>query len=198
LYLRSATYMSIFNLLFRKFYYAVWKRIYTNETVKLYEMAQRPLIQPEGLSVKPVSLANLNDACSFQSNYQINQFKDLLQKGNAGYFGYVAGKCVHRSWVAIGACKINLHPMVSRKLKTDEVFIHFCETAATLRGKNIFPGVLSHIGRQWTEKKVLISVDHRNASSIKSIKKSGFTEIERIHIIIFFGLRFVQQLPVHP
>ncbi|MBS1491819.1 MAG: hypothetical protein JSS93_14960 [Bacteroidetes bacterium] len=190
--------MSIFSLLFRKFYYAIWKRIYTNETVGVYEMAQRLSIQSDGLSIQPVSLLNLNDARSFQNPFQLNQFKKLLQKGDIGYYGYWEETCVHRSWVTIGPEKINLHPMVSRKLKTGEVFIHFCETAATLRGKNIFTAVLSYIGQQWTDKKILISADHQNSSSIKSIKKSGFTEIERIHIIIFFGLRFIKHLSVHP
>jgi len=188
--------MSFLKSMVRKFNYAVWQRVYSNEIICLFEMKQPREITVEGLTIKPVTTQNLGDAQSFQSQFQLRQFQRLMNEGNIGFYGYLDKVCIHRSWVITGPAQAKLHPLFSKKITEKESFIHYCETAPQARGKNIFTAVLSHIGRQFAGNKILISADQLNRSSIRSIKKSGFIECERIHLIIFFGIRLVKKLPL--
>lgn len=70
------------------------------------------------------------------------------------------------------------YPYKSYKLKDDEVFIHYCETAPMARGLGIYPFVLSKIINDFFNKKKIISVDAKNTPSIRGIKKVGFKERE--------------------
>lgn len=187
--------MSFFKSIVRKFYFAIWKRIFSNEIVVLFEMKQPAPVEVVGLSIQPVTDRNVLDASTFQNDFQLHQFQTLMTQGNFGFYGYLDGRCVHRSWALPGPAKAAIHPLLHKKLSGTEIFIHYCETSSQARGKNIFTAVLSHIGRQFALKKILICASLENTASIRSIKKSGFIEIERIHLMVFFGVRFVKSLP---
>lgn len=64
------------------------------------------------------------------------------------------------------------------RLKKDEIFIHYCETAPEARGKNIYPHVLSNISEEHKDKEILISVNDENIASKKGVEKVGFRERE--------------------
>ncbi len=166
--------------------------MYTREVVCLFEMRNRLEINNALLVIKEVTTDNVIDARSFQSKRQLTMFYKFLKKGDKGYFAYLDGTCAHRSWVVQFPGKVSIHPLYQEPLQPNEIFIHFCETAPWARGKNIFTSVLSNIGQQFKNERVLIAVDKENLNSIKSITKSGFTEINRFRIISFLGIKTIK------
>lgn len=176
--------------LLKKFNRIVLKRIFSCDTVLLLERKKNT----QAISVaqiKPVTPENVTDARSFQSEKQIRLFSRFLTRGNKGFYAYLNNTCVHRSWVVIAPGKVSLHKFFSIDLKPSEVFIQYCETAHSARGKNIFAHVLSDIAHQFGDRRVLTSVDRDNSSSRRSMEKAGFAEVDRIRIMMILGVRFI-------
>lgn len=170
----------------------VGMRIYCNDTVLLMEL-KTSLHQKSPAAIKPVTPENITDASYFQSKRQILTFKKFLKNGDHGYYAYLNNNCIHRSWVVIGDAHVLLHKFYSMPITADEVFVQFCETAEEARGKNIFSHVLCHISEQYTSKRILTSVDSKNASSIRSMKKAGFETIALIKIKVILGIKFISR-----
>lgn len=176
--------------LLTKFQRVVLMRIFSRATVLLLEWKEQrnPV---SSIRIREVSNSNVNDALSFQSQKQVRQFSEFLLRGDRGYYGYLDSTCVHRSWVVRGPANVLLHKFFMLEIKSSDIFIQYCETAPDARGKNIFAYVLNHIAHQFGNKRVLTSVNLRNASSRRSMEKAGFEEIDRIKITMFLGIRFV-------
>lgn len=141
--------------------------------------------------IKRVNFENVDDAKSFQSEHYINCFKDFLKSGEIGYFAYLKDICVHRSWVQSSGNAI-LHSKYSIELKENECFIKWCETASSARGLGIYPFVLKKITDDFSDNRILISVNCKNIASLKGVKKAGFLIIQRISIIVILGIKFVK------
>jgi L-amino acid N-acyltransferase YncA len=61
------------------------------------------------------------------------------------------------------------------KLKPNQHFILYCETAPQARNKCILPAVLSKIVDNFKDKgEILMSINAKNNASIKGEKKAGF------------------------
>ncbi len=166
-------------------------RLYTNDTILVMEL-KNPAATSSPAHLESVTAQNVEDALSFQSAQQIKTFRKFLQAGDKGYYGYVDKVCVHRSWVVVKPSPVELHKFSTMPLKSGEVFIQYCETSPTVRGRNIFTHALSHIGQIFSDRRVLTSVDLRNTSSQKSMHKAGFVEVDRKHIKVFLGIKFIR------
>lgn len=176
--------------LFSKFQRVVLMRLFSRSTVLLLEWKEG-LNPTSEVQVLPVTLQNIKDALSFQTEKQVNHFSDFLSRGDRGFYGYLNNTCVHRSWVVRGPANVLLHKFFSIAIKDTEIFIQYCETAPAARGKNIFAYVLNHIVQNFSDKRVLTSVTLQNASSRRAMEKAGFKEIDRITITMIAGIRFV-------
>ncbi|MBI1770577.1 MAG: hypothetical protein HY015_04980 [Bacteroidetes bacterium] len=182
--------------LLRKFYFGVWKRIYCNDIIGLYEMKNHSKAISPAILIKEVTSENIKDALTFQSNHELVRFQLFLNEGDTGFYAYLHGQCAHRSWVMKHPRQAEIHLFYSKLLLPNEVFVHFCETAPWARGKNIFTSVLNHIGSVFRDQRILICVEQSNKSSIRSIKKSGFIEINRFRIIALLGIRIVRNMTI--
>ena len=99
------------------------------------------------------------------------------------------------SWVKHTPQTVNLHWAVPMRLKKNEAFIHYCETAPSARGMNIYPAVLSRICNDFREKaSIMISCNAKNSASIRGIEKAGFRERERVQVLIIMGIKRVKVL----
>ena len=106
-------------------------------------------------------------------------FRNFLALGDHGYYAYLDDKCVHRSWVKSNEQVVYPHLAYSMKLKPNQHFIHYCETARQARGKGIYPAVSSKIVEVLKDKgEILMSINANNIASIKGAQMAGFVERE--------------------
>jgi methionyl-tRNA formyltransferase len=152
-------------------------RLYINETIVLYSLENHQL-QSSVATIKHATNDNLKDILYFQHQRYLNVFKNFLSLGDQGYFAYLKDKCIHRSWVKLNEQIVYPHWATPYKLRKNEIFIHYCETAPEARGKNIYPNVLGKIIKEHSNKDILISVNEENIASIKGVEKVGFRERE--------------------
>jgi methionyl-tRNA formyltransferase len=163
-----------------KIFRIIKSNIYVNETLILYEH-DKNTYQETVAKITYITPENVSDVLDFQHPRYKPTFEEFLRCGDTGYFAYLMGKCVHRSWVVHMPQKVHLHPMLPKQLREGEAFIHYCETAPHARGRNIYPAVLSKIADDFEKdgRTLMISANAKNSSSIKGIVKSGFLERER-------------------
>jgi RimJ/RimL family protein N-acetyltransferase len=177
----------VFNLM--KSYF---KKLFSYDVIMIYKM-NTSVPHATAATIRKVDKNNVNDAQNFQSKRYIDVFKSFLAVGDVGYYGYVNGKCVHRSWVQLGGGKVRFNRGCSRVLPADEIFIHYCETAPSARGMGIYPAVLTRIAEDFFDFKIYIAVNRKNSASIKGIEKVGFELVELSRALVIFGLPFARK-----
>jgi len=191
-YLSKFIYLHFINSIYRKIL-NILKRIYVNETLILFEHKDYKKIDAP-IAIEYASHTNVYDILYFQSQTYVYKFKEFLDLGDIGYFAYLNGKCVHRSWVKFNEQLVSLHWSLKYQLKPNEYFIHYSETAPEAKGKGIYQAVLSKIVQDFRNKgKILISTNAKNIPSIKGIKKAGFKELERTKVFMILGIKIIRK-----
>jgi len=174
----------------RKVFNRIRYRLFVNETLILFEHDMHTH-QETAAAIEHITPENVSDVLDFQPPRYKSRFEEFMLRGDTGYYAYLQGRCVHRSWVVHTPRTVHLHPLLPRRLEEGEAFIHYCETAPGARGLNIYPAVLSRIAEDFRKtgrsRRLLISTNARNESSIKGILRSGFKEIERVHVMALLG-----------
>lgn len=178
-------------MIIKKIINFIKNRFYTNDTIVLYSLKNYQ-IQTSVATIKHATNENLKDVLYFQPQRYIDIFKNFLSLKDKGYFAYLQDKCIHRSWLKSNEQIVHPHWAYPYKLKENEVFIHYCETAPEARGKNIYPHVLSNIIEENQGKDILISVNDENIASKKGVEKVGFRERERVIVLIILGMKFIK------
>lgn len=174
----------------KKFLRIVVTRLLVIDSVILFKMDTPKSISSPAI-INKANNQNLPDVLLFQDKRYLPIFKKFLEKGDIGYFGYIDGECIHRSWVITNeGSTYNPHPLVKAQLKKNEVYIHYCETAPIARGKNIYPYVISEIAKEFSGKDVLICVNEKNTPSVNGVKKAGFKPMQLISIFAILGIVF--------
>ena len=74
------------------------------------------------------------------------------------------------------------------KLKSNQIFIHYCETAEHARGMGLYPSVLAYISKIYFSQEIFIAVEKNNTSSIRGIEKAGFKSYAYHQSICLFGV----------
>ncbi len=165
--------------------------LYINETIIMYKL----MYIKKHNSIATIKFAtpeNLKDILFFQNIKYIDIFKKFLSLGDKGYFAYIDGKCIHRSWVKSNSQVVTPHRLSPYQLKDNEIFIHYCETAQEARGKGVYPAVLTKICEDNKDKDILISVDEKNIPSVKGIEKVGFEKIKKIKVLVVLGFKYIR------
>jgi hypothetical protein len=166
------------------------QRLFKIDTVIVFKMDNIKTISSP-TEVKKADQNNIKDVLNFQDERYLKTFEEFLYEGKLGYLGYINKKCIHRSWVEKNENTIiYYHPLAQKRLAKNEIYIHYCETAVTARGNNVYPYVISKIAMDFPDKEVLICVNKKNHPSIKGVKKAGFKPIQSIKIFAILGLVF--------
>lgn len=158
-------------------------------TVMIFRHAQfRNLMCPA--EVRQVNWDNVDDALHMESPDKVAQFRAFLQRGDAGYYAYLNGKVVHRSWVQFGPGIARCELGVTFRLKAGESYVHYCETHPNVRAQGIYTAVLSHIAHDIRAygQNAFIATVQSNPASIRAIEKAGFRLSRRVRSIICFGV----------
>lgn len=144
-----------------------------------------------------VTIHNVSDVCEYEGNKYLKKYKKFLAQGDLGYYAYLDGKWVHRTWVIIGPRVIykgsSFPPFV---LKAGEAYCHFSETKPSARGHNIAAAVLSKITIDLKDKVdyIYTLVDENNYASCRVNEKAGFIEVKRLKRTTFLWFNFYQEL----
>lgn len=177
----------------KKLYRFVFMRLYVNDCVIIYKHKEHISVSSIA-QIQKVKSNSLQDVLQFQHPKYVKIFQNFLSLGDKGYYAYLGKKCIHRSWVKGNEQIVYPHWAYLYKLKDNEVFIHYCETAPEARGKRIYPHVLSTIAEEYKDKNILISVNDKNIASKKGIEKVGFKEVIRIKILIILGIKYIKEV----
>ena len=165
------------------------QRLYVNETLILFQH-ETATEQKAPVEIRYASPETIRDILSFQPERYVKVFEQFLSLGDRGYFAYLNGRCVHRSWVKHTPQTVRLHACLPMRLQENEAFIHYCETAPQARGKNIYPHVLTKIADDFKDRKrTFVAVNAKNVGSIKGIEKAGFKEAGRWKLLVLLGIR---------
>lgn len=174
--------------------------MYTNDCILIYQYKKNVIFEIEkipNISVEFVNHRNIRDVIYFQSEEYLRVFESFLKMGDVGYYAYLNMNCIHRSWIKFNSQIVETHWAYKFKLKCNQAFIHYCETASEARGMGIYPFVLRKIISDFNEKyDIFISVDGNNLSSQKGIEKAGFEVVERVKIKVIFGFKYVTRIRI--
>ena len=165
--------------LIKRLLMAIKMRLFCYETIGLFISEQNKTVSYAATDIRWATQANLADILNFQPARYVEVFRDFLALGDKGYYTYLDGQCVHRSWVKSNEQVVYPHWAYPMKLQPNQHFIHYCETAPQARGKGIYPAVLSKIVDDFKHKgEILMSINAKNTASIKGAQKAGFVERE--------------------
>jgi ribosomal protein S18 acetylase RimI-like enzyme len=132
---------------------------------------------------------------------RVEEFRGFLARGDVGYYAYLGGRVVHRTWVRRGPVRGPLWlAWGSLEVGPSQAYVHYCETAPAARGHGIYPAVIAHAAREARDagaRDVLISSRVDNVASLRGIARAGFDERERHVLRIRFG-RCVQSRVIGP
>lgn len=170
----------------------VKKFIYTKQIFFIYKKCNDVIIELPA-EVKQVDKSNLQDALSFNDEAYMKIFNDFIDQGDKGYYAYLNGECVHRSWVKRGPKEILLTKGYSRFFSENDVYIHYCATAEKARGKNIYPYILSHICNELQNQNVYVLVLEKKLTARRGVEKAGFQKVKRVLIRRVFGFTRIEE-----
>lgn len=172
-----------------RLYHYLKPRFFTFDRVCVYRLSET-IPQTSDATVVNVSPDNVHDARSFQSEHLISVFEQFLEAGDSGYYAYLGGNCVHRSWVQSNQQLVQPHWAYEYKLSANESFIHYCETADTARGHGIYPHVLSCIASDLQSRRLLIAISQKNIPSLRGAEKVGFKPEFMVTALVILGINF--------
>ena len=170
-----------------------WRRMTAFHDVSvLIGRHHRPVSVVSPVEIRRVDAGNVADARTMEPEDRIAEFRGFLARGDAGYYGYLDGRVVHRSWVRVGPLNTPLwHAYGRLEIPTGAVYIHYCETAPAARGHRAYPAALARIAAEFGSRSPLgvwISTDERNTASVRGITRGGFDFVTRARIRVRFGV----------
>ncbi len=177
--------------IFCKVWLKIMRKVFLFDVRFLFEISSvnfRPFYSKECKVVK-ASKSNIKDVLQFQDERYVRIFLRFLDENDEGYLGYINNKCIHRQWIQQNKV-VSFSPVYKYKLKSDELYCHYVETASEVRGQGISKIVLSHIALKHSNKKILLVIQKNNVSSIKFCQGIGGKKIKKIFSIMILGINF--------
>jgi len=167
------------------------RRLWSRDVLRIYE-APVDTASPSlrGADCILANRDNLRDLLWFQDPKYLPIFSRFLDEGQVGYFVYVHGRCVHRSWLINGPALINEHWSGTVPIGRQEAFVHYCETAPTARGLGVFPYALSRIAADHPGLRITMSIDQANTASQRAAVKAGWIHTETVTYSLVATRRF--------
>jgi L-amino acid N-acyltransferase YncA len=141
--------------------------------------------------IRPVTPETVGDASSMDAPERIAEFQHFLARGDRGYYGYLSGRVVHRSWAVRGPAVMRLwRSFGAWPVGPREAYVHYCETAPTARGHRLYPATLNRIATDLAAEGIqtlFIATESGNQASRRGIEKAGFMECARVLVRVLFG-----------
>ena len=145
-----------------------------------------------GVTIREVGEANVNDAGTMESSAMVSQFRAFLRKGDRGFYAYVDGRVMHRSWCVLGPGRTPTwfeHGWIT--LGGRQAYVHYCETAEDARGRGLYPAVLLYAMKALAQsgyEEMFAATDAENKPSRRGLEKAGFQVDGSIAIRVIAGV----------
>ena len=150
--------------------------------------------------IRVVTPETVQDATSMETPERIAEFEAFLARGDRGYYGYLSGRVVHRSWAVKGPAVMRLwHRFGAWPVGARDAYVHYCETAPEARGHGLYPAALSRIAADLAAEGVqslFIATESQNQASRRGIEKAGFVARARVIVRVLFGFGFQQVIGI--
>src|SRR5262245_15959176 len=168
----------------------ILRRLSTFHTVECIVFRHQNAVEiPVAAELAEVTPDNVEDARSMDSPSKIEEFRSFLARGDRGWYAYLGGRVVHRSWLVRGPATMRLwHRFGAWPVAAGEAYLHYCETSPEARGHGIYPAALSHIARGSSFRNLFIATELANQASRRGIEKAGFVERARVTVRVAFGI----------
>lgn len=132
---------------------------------------------------------NIADTMNFEGKHYITTYRQMLDEGETGLFGYINEECIYRLWVKLKGDERYLRRRVF-DIKKGEAYIHYCYTKCDARGKGVHTLGVKMICDLFPNRRLLSLVANDNIASIKSFEKNGFKKEKLITILCVGGIVF--------
>lgn len=146
------------------------------------------------IAIQRITFENVDNAICIDKPSVVSLFRQFLSTGDWGYFAYLNGQIIHRSWVKFTSHKPYTWDSFGMiKLSEKQALIHFCRTSKVARGMGAYSSVLIKAIQDCYSvgiNEIFIATTGSNIASIKGIIKAGFFEVERKKIFVLFGIHF--------
>ncbi|MHB1152955.1 MAG: GNAT family N-acetyltransferase [Eubacteriales bacterium] len=181
----------------KSFFEYVFKLLKIRSYTRILFMSEAIKNNTAGAGICNVTCKNIKDVCAYEADKYLKKYTKFLANGDIGYYAYLDGNWVHRTWIAIGPVFINKWTRFPPfRIKAHEAYCHFCETAPAARGNNIPAAVLSKAAADLKGRinRFYTLVDENNVASRRVMEKSGFKEIKRFRITGIFWFDFYREI----
>lgn len=138
------------------------------------------------IEVRPITEENINDGLSFNSQKDIESFREFLKIGHKGYYGYYKGNCGIRTWIFKSEDRCIVGQNFSYVLPKDEAFAAWAKTNIEYRKKGLFTSALKFAILDNKDKVISAYVESKNIGSLKGTEKAGFETLEKYILISFW------------
>ena len=135
------------------------------------------------MTVKVVDFKNLELIKGGEFEIFFETFRKFLKQNYLGVFALKNKIVVGYAWSGLKkSSKVKYNNYM--KIRENEAFIFYCRTSLSVRGKNIYPRLLSEICsihfNENNASKIWIDTEVNNLASQKGIEKVGFSFVENV------------------
>lgn len=184
-----------------------WRRwIHAVDEVIVFRASRAGTAATTELEVVPASLRELTAlaaACPEQLDApRLRRARERIRDGDRVFVARAAGELAHIAWLGTREEIVASHEVgtdVRLPLDGPQALIYDCWTPASMRGRGVYPAVLRALIAEATGDAVWIFCERGNHASRRGIGKAGFTPVQRMGRVRWFGrTRRTWLLPADP
>ncbi len=141
------------------------------------------------IRIAPISIDNVSDGITFNTQDELNQFLVFLEEGHIGYYAYYEGECASRIWFFKREDRCRVGHNFLYRLPESEYFLGWAQTDPKFRNLGLYGHILRFGIHDNPEKTISGYVESSNIASLKGTQKAGFITVKRFILIKIWRLK---------
>lgn len=143
--------------------------------------------QNDKIEVRRICAENVFDGKEFNTEEEIDTFKQFIEQGHIGYYAYYEGVCACRVWVLTNKDRCLVGDGFIYDLKENEYFVAWVYTHNEYRGLGLYPYILKYALASHPNIIFKAHTDTNNKKALNAVKKAGFETVARYILILVFN-----------
>ncbi len=164
---------------------------YSKFTMHLYKLEKQDMIDVSpGLPISfiPITYDNVDMVKQIADERIANKFEEYIKRGSSGFYALADDEVAGYGWLKRKGLKDKFY-----KLGRDTCYLGSFLVSKKYRGNNIYPAIINKLVDTYDYKVYYIAAYDYNISSLKGIKKIGFTFLRADKFIRFLGFTFFKK-----